>query len=588
MKRIFCLAILVLLCVYLAACGRDVDIETPDDNPIDVLSFRAEVLAFDPSYSMRNEDSILFVYSISNCDFIPAGRRYFISRNNSVAVLCARGEVISYTDILPGMVVDIEFYGRVLESLPGIISYAITVQIVELPMAADYIERVLFIPARGEELDFSQDAADTVDFVEAVHPNFIVHGRMCLDEYKIFREIYLAATENPMTHTEFTLATQRFLTVFNDGHLSRTFLWIGEESGISMFQDGDFIDRNLLSRNGRLFLADDSFVITETEVLAIGGVPVAEIFAVIDYYFGAYNEFGVQRARGRYARYQLMLQLAGAELFLCAGGELVVDITIINAGIVSVVTAGFTPVHPSSYRTPSFEPPYISRWEMKNDDVFYMSLRSLDFAHEDANFALWDAVWEAAGRGVRNFIIDLRNTPGGNPRINYYIANAMGVRLPTHGKIIRIDDFHRESLVYAFYPPFHLERYTWHLTNEDFRGRDYIYVPRDLGRSHNPNDVFVIALTSERTFSGGTTIAAEIADSGFGKIIGEPSPTSPTGYGFGRALWLPESRLQIRPHYTFYLRPDAGADQNVLWPDILVYEWEALDVALDFFASFRR
>jgi len=452
------------------------------------------------------------------------------------------------------------------------------------------IERRLpFIFEQSPVYDFSNDAAEAIAFVEAIHPNFIFEGRMCLEEYESFREIYLAATANPMTHTEFTLATQRFLTVFNDGHLSRTFLMVEQlpEEGFvfetTLFQDGDFIENYFLARGDRLFLADDNFIITETEVLAIGSVPVADIFAVIDYYFGAYNNAGVQRARGRYARYQLMLQLAGAEMFIY-NECLVVDMIILENGIESVIETGFTSLHPTSYRLPDFLPAYDQRWSIIDGDVFYISIRSL-IPGTDL-FVLQEDIRRATDSGIHNFIIDLRNAPGGNPSIINYIVDAMGTTLPGHGKFMRIPDAHREHFE-MFYPPPHLWRYFGHLTSEDFAGRDYVYVPRNLNQSSNPNDVFIVALTSERTFSGGTTIAVEIADSGFGKIIGEPSPTAPTGYGFGRQIILPSSRLQIRPHYTFYLRPDIDADPNILWPDIHVNEWEALDAALEFFQHLR-
>jgi len=449
--------------------------------------------------------------------------------------------------------------------------------------------RILFIAEQNSVYDFSGDAAETVAFVEAVHPNFIVADRMCMDKYAYFRDTYLTATANPMTHTEFTLATQRFLTVFNDGHLSRTFLmgkqvWNPQLSEYrwetTLFQDGYFIEHFFLAREDRLFLADDNLVITDTEVLAIGGVPVADIFAVIDYYFGAYNDVGIQRARGRYARYQLMLQLAGANLYL-REDYLVVDITVLKNEIETIMEVGFTSLHPAAYRLPDFELEYRVRWERMKNDVFYISLRSLalDYPY---NIEMSHAIRQAMNDGIRNFIIDLRNTPGGNPAIIHYIFQEMGATTPGHGKIMRIDDMHRE-IVELHYPPPTMERYFGHLSTEDFAGRSYIYTPRNPGRSANPRGVFIAALTSERTFSGGTTIAVEIADSGFGIVIGEPSATAPTGYGWGRALWLPNSFLQIRPHYTFYLRPDINADQFTLWPDIYVNEWEALETALAFF-----
>ena len=297
------------------------------------------------------------------------------------------------------------------------------------------ITRIPYAPVRGELHDFSEEALAVVEHVEAIHPNFVIEGRMCMEDYETFRDTYLAATADPMTHTEFTLATQRFLSVFQDGHISRTFLmweWVWESGEwvweTSLFQDGHFIDHLFLSRDGRLFLADDNFVITDTEVLAIGGVPACEIFAVIDYFYGAYNFAGVQRARGRYSRYQLMLQLAGASLYM-DDGQLVTDLTVVKNGAEYVMEVGFTPQHPSAYRLSCYEPGYRVRWEMMGDDILYISLQGLIIEGE-YTYKTVAAVEQAMADGVRKFILDLRNSRGGSPAAWTILLDAMGAAPP--------------------------------------------------------------------------------------------------------------------------------------------------------------
>jgi len=466
--------------------------------------------------------------------------------------------------------------------------------------------RVLFIPEHDTTHDFSEDAFEIVEFVEAVHPNFIIDDRMCMENYEAFRDKYLITTAIPMTLTEFVLTTQRFLTVLQDGHISRTFLtgeWVqtGEEWEwvTGMFQDGYFIDHLFLSRNGRLYLADEDYIITGVEVLAIGGVPIDEIFTIIDMYFGAYNYAGRQRVRGRYARYQLILHRAGARLYLCED-QLVVDLTVLKDGKELTMEMGFTQNHPSAYRLPCYQPKYSVRYEMKGDDVLYISLRgrlvgsnsvyrggliNLCDDYYDAN-ALLSAVEQAMTEDVRKFILDLRNSRGGNIVIGHLLLNSMGATPPRPGHIIRIGDFNRE-IVEEFFPTPQI-CYIQHLSRDDFIGREYVYIPRDLNQSDNPYGVFIVVLTSERTFSGATMIATEIADSGFGMIIGEPSATAPTGCGWGQSLFPQNSMLQIRPHFTFFQRPDADADQFTLWPDIHVYEWYALETALEFLNDFSQ
>jgi len=450
--------------------------------------------------------------------------------------------------------------------------------------------RAPFVSIPGTTSDYSQDAADVVAFVEEVHPNFIVPGRMCLETYEVFRETYLDVTTSPMTHTEFTLATQHFLTVFNDGHLSRSlFMWqrvwnldeMAWRWETTLFQDGYFIDHLFLSRNGKLFLADENFVIMDVQVLAIGGVPVDEIFAVVDRYFGSYNYAGIQRARGRYSRYQLMLHRAGASLYMYEG-NLVVDLTVLENGTEYVMEVGFTPEHPSVYRLDSYNPEYRVRWERISDDVMYVSLQG-GFRLNQYVLDAATAIEEALHDGARYFIVDLRNARGGEPIVGTTLLNAMGVTPPAGGHFIRVSD-HLMRWIEAENGLPGIHRFE-HLTWENFAGRDYLYIPRDPDQSANPYDVFIIALTSERSFSAAPAFAAEIADSGFGMVIGEPGASAPTGAGHGRTLSLENSGLHIRPHFELILRPDADADQQTLWPDIHIHEWYALEVALEFLES---
>ena len=133
MRKIFALALsLILLLSSTTSCGiveADHGASTP--TPLDQLTFRAEVLEFEPSLSVWNQESILFVSSITEVMGHPAGGRYFIRRNDFVVALDAQGWAIPYCDIPPGAIVDIKIYGHVLQSDPAIIPSAISIQIVE-------------------------------------------------------------------------------------------------------------------------------------------------------------------------------------------------------------------------------------------------------------------------------------------------------------------------------------------------------------------------------------------------------------------------------------------------------------------------
>ena len=73
-----------------------------------------------------------------------------------------------------------------------------------------------------------------------------------------------------------------------------------------------------------------------------------------------------------------------------------------------------------------------------------------------------------------------------------------------------------------------------------------------------------------------------VQDGGFGNIIGSPSRNAPNCFGNMVRLTLPYSELVISVSYSHFTRPDAGADPNVLWPDIMVDPAEALYVAIEY------
>ncbi|MCL2169307.1 MAG: S41 family peptidase [Defluviitaleaceae bacterium] len=419
--------------------------------------------------------------------------------------------------------------------------------------------------------DFHPEAFQIVSFLEATHANFAVDGRIPAG-YDNARDEYLLITQNYMTHTEFTLQTQRFLASMNDGHLSRTFLMIDWENfQQTLFQDGYFTESTFLARGDRLFLVGDDGRITDREVMSIGGALVPHLFHTIDTYFGRYNETGRERARGRYAASELMVRRAGGRV----GYDVRVFVEVVFRDGESLVMPMHS-LHPTRYRDPSIQPPYHVRHEMVGDVMVIALPAVLQLGPNLDELVI--AIENAIAEGIRKFILDLRSTPGGNTHFGDAVLRAMGITPPAHGKYLRVSPYmHIDGFIGM--------RYFSHLSEDYMRNSTLIYVPRNQAAAANPYGVTVAALTSPRTFSGGTTLAVEVQDGGFGPVIGEPSATAPTGYGWGTNMFGPLSDLQIRPHVSLYLRPDPSADQLTLHPDILVDEQDALEVALDFMAN---
>jgi hypothetical protein len=424
--------------------------------------------------------------------------------------------------------------------------------------------------------DFSEEAFEFADFVRNVHVKFLVEGEKFTAKYDSARERFLMLSTD-IAQTDFILETQRFLASLNDGHLSRTFLQRVQNDTI-LFQDGLFTAQKFIARDDKLFLTDEKEHITNREVVSIAGVPVDSIFSFIDQYYVAYNHTCVLRSRGWYAGYELILRRTGGRIGYDNDKGIFVELVYrINGQDYDSILELVDQPHIESKRLPNYEPEYFMRYEMIGD-VMYINMPAVltENAQLDETEA---AIKTAIDNGTRKFILDLRYTPGGHTHVGDRLLRAMGLTPPGFGTYLRMSDYNRiPGRIRG-----HLRlRYFSHLTYEHFMENELIYVPRNIETASNPYNVTVAALTSPFTFSGATILAVEVADGGFGPIIGEPSATAPSGCGYGSQYWGKHTGVQIRPHIMYYLRPDANADQKTLWPDIPVNSWEALEVALEY------
>jgi len=435
----------------------------------------------------------------------------------------------------------------------------------------------------NELLDFSEDAITVLNFVESSHPMFTIEGWVPSLFWEARAE-YIQTTSELLTVTDFALATQRVLATLPDGHISRSFLlpivweWDYELENLNrideFFQDGGFVETPFRARPYGIFLADEYNRITNYRVISIGGVAIENITYQVDRYFGAYNIPGRLRNHARYSGYELMLQRAGADIFFINDCPVVImelenNRRYFRREVLLIAT------HPSDDRI-NLEPPFLQYQHLEDKNVFYIwfgSLQSCPHNHRTVKQSINRAMRE----GVRDFIFDLRDSPGGNPTIVNDLLEALGLTIPSHGKILRLSEWN-ESRSYTYFEGL-IFPYFMHLNYRE--GQEIYIVPSNLYNS-NPNDVFIIALTSERTFSGGTIAALTIGDSDFGIIIGEPSAGGANGIGWGTSFSPPTARLLIRSHITMYFRPDQSRDPLVAEPDIHVNDWEALDVALEF------
>jgi len=417
----------------------------------------------------------------------------------------------------------------------------------ELEITETFIVRKF---SKYDLVDFSADARLFVETIEATHPIFIIDGMLSAD-YATIREEYLQNTSEVMTETNFIFATRKYIKVLCDGHMIN----FGRGWGAEI---NEFLDSDLITKNGKLLIKGE---MPEKELIAIGGVPIAEILALIDEYTYFENEAEKYRQSIIQTRDRDLLEQAGVKI-----NEESVELLLRSTdGSECIQEAHFTKGSYWRLLFGSHKQDYIVRSEMM-DGVMYVDLRS--FTLDKSIDETAEAIKEQITKGTKKFIIDLRNNGGGNSMVGNQLLDAMSISEPKYGSYIRFSELSKGS------------KYG---ENEGF-----IHEKPDPTSAQNPNNVSLVVLTNANTYSSATMFGVWVQDGRFGKIIGEPSANAPSVFGDMLYFKLPISEIDATVSYKRFLRPDVNADQNTLVPDILVPAEEALETAREYLRGLER
>jgi len=419
-----------------------------------------------------------------------------------------------------------------------------------------------FIPP-ARVFDFSSDAI-LLETVEISHPIFIMEGFLPYN-YAYERDAFLELTEsNLLTVTEFIWAIRRYVTLLRDAHMA----WLP--------WGGNYINFECIYLDGRFYLLDEYGA--TAEIVAIGGVSVAELLHHVNIYFYFENDAARQLYYPQLIRYTGLLRRIGA----LEPGNSRVAVTMLYDGNKRDEYYNFAPIPQTGGQT---SPGYYVSHAMV-DDIFVADVRGfmceggmntsivegdygpeffieLCHIHEEFYYAIETAV----ENGVRNFIVDVRDNGGGDSHLAYLILQHMGMTRPEAGSITRFTG--NEGLRNNF-------------IGVDLDGLDYIIFDPNTESAKNPNNIGLVVLTNNNTFSASTLFAAWVQDGNLGHVIGEPSTNAPSMFGVVFPLRLPTLNMDIPISNSRVLRPDATADQTTVWPDIIVPSDEALDAAIEF------
>lgn len=397
--------------------------------------------------------------------------------------------------------------------------------------------------------DFSGDAILFVEAVEAVHAIFVLDGVLS-EYYQDVRAEYLGATAQPMTLTDFAWATQRFITILQDGHMSFVPLIRGH-----------YLNINWKATDQGLFLLGRYGDISENQVIEIGGVAVDEIFALIDIHFFPENHVARLMNYATFSRFEPLLELSGSNII----NSRLVDLTLVNERGAETLRVHFA-ANSGHWRLPPLPTArnYIIRYEMLYDDIAFIDLRS--FVHHPEIDSAVVFIEQAIADGIRKFIVDLRGNGGGSSHVGESLLNAMGVTPPGVGFIRRLSElFLERALVWpddveepadAEEMMEFLREYVYAIDGVEFfistGGEVGILTASNTETANNPNDVFISVLTDNATFGAAMMFAGWVQDGGLGNIVGEPSINAPSLFGEMLPLHLPISDFHIPISSSFF------------------------------------
>ncbi len=381
-----------------------------------------------------------------------------------------------------------------------------------------------------------KDRQQLMGYVESVHPFFVDGSDQTA--YQAAKEAYLSETESDMTVDAFMVATAQYLTVLGDGH-TRLRWAFGDEVAIYHSY-----------RNGKMHFADETGV-TELTITAVDDVPVEQIFATIDSLFPAENEMAVAKNYNDYFTSSNLLKTAGVNV-----AKDVFTVTLSDES-----TRECTWFEPVEAADSSGEPwGNKARWD---GDIFVVDF--VECVDDDNLKSIARELKQAVDNGCTRVIIDARGNGGGSSNACERLLNAMGMKAPTYGALVRYSPAAKEQLGYLR------------------SGGTFSMKPNPAARQNE--NVNLVVLCDQYTYSSATMLCVYVRDGKLGTLIGEASSNMPNHYGDITFVALENSHLFASVSHTRFLRPSGDTESRMVVPDIETSAKDAYQAALDFLAD---
>ena len=389
-------------------------------------------------------------------------------------------------------------------------------------------------PVRSPKADlYKADAEYLVALVEETHPCFALDDVSA--EYVPAKEKLLAECEYAIDQDIFARLCQQYLVSLGDAH---TLMF-------SVYAVKSRLDLTGLVEGDTFYITNTAGDLTGETLATVNGVPLTELFALVDAHYVAENQAAKEYNRRYYSLSEYFLELAG--------------IDILNPIYVTKEKDGVqeTELIDRTDEPISREASFIADCKILQDDVFYVDFNKCKQCPQLDDVCA--KLEKAVAGGIRKIIVDIRGNGGGTDPACRQLLKAMDMKPPRSGQFLRWSPL--TAPIYQI--------------TQDYQ------LPANSSVAVTNPDVTLIVLVDQNTFSSANLLASWVQDGKLGTIVGQPSRNSPTCYGATHSFSLPGTGLQGRVSAKRIYRPDATADQKTLWPDIQTELGEdALETAL--------
>lgn len=384
--------------------------------------------------------------------------------------------------------------------------------------------------------EIGEDREQLIELVESIHPAFVDGSD--LSKYEEAKNHYIQATDREMTVDEFRYETGAYLAALNDGH---TRLWRADENTFEIWHK--YTDGHMYYYR----YEDGETVPTGLYVTEVNGVSIDKILDVIDYSVPAENEYAREVNYNDYFTSESVLKLAGVEI----SGDFV-EVSLSDGS-----------VERCSYFVPKESNGDIdetgNRWKW-DGDVFVVIFE--ECIRDEGFRDMVSELKKAVKNGCSKVIIDVRNNGGGNSDTCTELLEAMGMKAPEYGMMIRYSEEAKNQVGYL-------------RTNGT-----YTYEPKNNGEA-NPS-IDLVVLYNKNTFSSANMMCVYVRDGGLGVLIGEPCKNSPSHYGQPIEFSLEHSHLNGSISHKAFTRPNGDWSEKVLLPDVEMVGNDSYQTAIDF------